>query len=210
MNIVLTEDNILWKQNTQIKSRSLLNTFSKCDNLDTLVNGIHLVFTFSPLTFSYGEVWEQLSNIIDIYYEAAGVKGKKVASHTLKMPNNEELETTFIAGYSFMVFSIAPNKSGEKYHCHCYIYGIHNYGGTWIEWKSKFDRNIRSLKCISSSGSPVYYEPVRDTVDTLIRQNKSSNYYTPLVQYVSERKDPSLMNYFHEKNNKNFIYHYFV
>jgi hypothetical protein len=208
MNKVLIEDT-LWKQNIQSKSKSLLNTFSKYDTLDTLVNGIHLVFTFSPLTFSYGEVWEQLSNIIDIYYEAAGVKSK-VTSHTPRMPNNGDLETTFIAGYSFMVFSIAPNQSGDKYHCHCYIYGIHNYGGTWVEWKNKFDRRIRSLKCISSSGSPIYYEPVKDPVDTLIRKNTSNNYYTPLVQYVSERRDPSLMNYFHSKNNKNFIYHYFV
>lgn len=208
MNKVLTRDT-LWKQDIQSKNRNVLNTFSKYDTLDTLVNGIHLVFTFSPLTFSYGEVWEQLSNIIHIYYESAGAKGK-TPKHTAQMPTNSDLETTFIAGYSFMVFSIAPNQNGEKYHCHCYIYGIHNYGGTWAEWKNKFDRSMRSLKCISSSGSPIYYEPVKDPIDTLIRRNESNNYYTPLVQYVSERKEPSLMNYFHSRNNKNFIYHYFI
>jgi hypothetical protein len=67
MNKVLTRDT-LWKQDIQSKNRNVLNTFSKYDTLDTLVNGIHLVFTFSPLTFSYGEVWEQLTNIIEIYY----------------------------------------------------------------------------------------------------------------------------------------------
>jgi hypothetical protein len=208
MNNILTEDT-LWKQNIQNKCNNVLNTFSKYDTLDTLVNGIHLVFTFSPLTFSYGEVWEQLSNIIDFYYEAAAVSGKATRT-TARMPSNTDLEDTFIGGYSFMVFSIAPNQSGEKYHCHCYIYGIHNYSGTWVEWKNKFDRKMRSLKCVSSSGSPIYYEPVKDPIDTLIRKNESNNYYTPLVKYVTERKEPSLMNYFHSRNNKNFIYHYLV
>jgi hypothetical protein len=32
---------------------------------------------------------------------------------------------------------------------------------------------------------------------------------TPSVDYINDRKEPSLMNYFSSKNNKNFIYHYF-
>ena len=208
MNKVLSVDT-QWKKDIQSKSNNALNTFSRYDTLDTLANGIHLVFTFSPKSFSYGEVWEQLQNIIGFYYQSCGVDRKETRT-TNRMPFNDELENSFIAGYSFMVFSIAPNLSGEKYHCHCYIYGIHNYGGTWNIWKDKFDRKMRSLKCISSSGSPIWYEPVKDPIDALIRKNHSNNYYAPLVQYVSERTEPSLMNYFHSKNNKNFIYHYFI
>jgi len=69
---------------------------------------------------------------------------------------------------------------------------------------------MRSLKCVSSSGSPIYYEPVKDPVDRCIRDNGSSFYYKPLIEYVSRRNYPSLMNYFDERNNKNFIYHYLV
>jgi hypothetical protein len=198
-----------WKIELQNSSYDVLNTFSKYSTLDTLVNGIHLVLTFSPKTFSYGEVWQELSNIIGFYYEACGVSCQKTKS-TNRMPDNDDLETTFIAGYSFMVFSIAPNKTGEKYHCHIYIYGIHNYDGTWDEWRKKFDRKMRSLKCVSSTGAPIYYEPVKDPVDRCIRDNTSNNYYKPLIEYVSKRHYPSLMNYFDEKNNKNFIYHYLV
>jgi len=197
-----------WKVELQKSSNNVLNTFSKYSTLDTLVNGIHLVITFSPKSFSYGEVWQELSNIIRFYYEACGVQCQ--TKHTGNMPHNDELETTFIAGYSFMVFSIAPNKTGEKYHCHIFIYGIHNYNGTWDEWKKKFDRKMRSLKCVSSSGAPIYYEPVKDPVDRCIRDNVSSDYYKPLIEYVSQRNYPSLINYFDEKNNKNFIYHYLV
>jgi len=207
MNDTITNDK-QWKVELQRSSCNVLNTSSKHSTLDTLVNGIHLVITFSPKSFGYGEVWQELSNIIRFYYESCGVHCQ--SAHTGKMPSNDDLEATFIAGYSFMVFSIAPNKTGEKYHCHIFIYGIHNYDGTWDGWKKKFDRKMRSLKCVSSSGAPIYYEPVKDPIDRCIRDNVSNNYYKPLIEYASNRNYPSLMNYFDEKNNKNFIYHYLV
>jgi hypothetical protein len=67
---------------------------------------------------------------------------------------------------------------------------------------------MRSLKCISSSGHPVYYEPAKDQVDTAMRGDYSNDYYQPLVDYITDRKEPSLMNYFSSKNNKNLAYHY--
>lgn len=208
MNNTITNDT-QWKIELQQSSNNVLNSFSKFNTLDTLVNGIHLVITFSPKSFSYGEVWQELSKIIGFYYQACGRQHCQT-THTTTIPTTDALETTFIAGYSFMVFSIAPNKSGEKYHCHIYIYGIQYYNGTWDEWRKKFDRSMRSLKCVSSSGSPIYYEPVKDPVDRCIRDNGSSFYYKPLIEYVSRRNYPSLMNYFDERNNKNFIYHYLV
>jgi hypothetical protein len=206
---ITTFDNKLWKQQLEDSSSNVLNTFSKYSKLDTLVNGIHMVITFSPKTFSYGEVWQELSTIVSFYYEACGVKCQTPKT-TGNLPDNSDLEGTFIASYSFIVFSIAPNKTGDKYHCHIYIYGIHNYKGTWDEWKKKFDRKLRSMKCISSTGTPIYYEPVKDKVDRCIRDNETSNYYQPLIEYVSKRNYPSLMNYFDERNNKNFIYHYLI
>lgn len=209
MNSILAEDN-RWKLDLQDKSIKNLNTFGKHNELDTLTNGIHIVITFSPKSFSYGDAWEQLTSIIKFYYEASGLDNLLTSNlcHVSEVPNNSDLEVTFIANYSLIVFSIAPNKSGEKYHLHTYIYGIHNYKGTWDQWKKKFDRKLRSLKCISSTGSPIYYEPVTDPVDRCMRDNTSRNYYEPLIEYISKRKYPSLMNYFADKNNKNFLYHY--
>lgn len=196
-----------WKTQLKAKSLNALNSFTKHPTLDSLVNGIHIVITFSPNNFTEGDVWEKLPSILQFYYEALG-QSKIQTCLGNRAPTSNILETSFIAGYSLMVFSIAPNKSDEKYHCHCFIYGIHNHKGTWSEFKKKFDRSMRSLKCISSSGHPIYYEPVKDKVDAAIRDNYSNEYYQPLVDYINDRKAPSLMNYFSSKNNKNFIYHY--
>lgn len=183
--------------------------FSKYDKLNEFSNGIHVVITFKPTTFSYGDIWEQLPNIISCYYSAIGVDTQELKTTSI-IPTNRQLENTFIAGYSFMVFSIAPNKSGNKYHCHIYLYGAHNHQGTWNHWKSKFDRGIRALSCVSSSGTPVFIEPVKDQVDRKIRDNTSNEYYQPLIEYIKTREHPSLMNYFDQRNNKNFIYHYLI
>jgi hypothetical protein len=196
-----------WKADVKAKSLNVLDAFTKYPTLDSLVNGVHIVITFAPKNFTEGDVWEQLPSIIRFYYEALGESKIKPCVAT-RRPTSTGLELSFIAGYSLMVFSIAPNKSDEKYHCHCFIYGIHNHQGTWSGWQKKFDRSMRTLKCISSTGHPVYYEPVKDQVDAEMRENYSNDYYQPLVDYINDRKEPSLMNYFSSKNNKNFVYHY--
>lgn len=183
------------------------NPFVSHEKLDSLVNGIHMVFTYSPRNFSFGDVWETIPQILDIYYESLEILNPQLAIRT-KLPTPYELDKTFKNKHSFIVFCIAPNKSGEKYHLHSYVYGLHFLKGSWSEFKNKFDRRIRTLRCISSSGSPVSYSPVKDQIDQRIRENSSSTYYQPLLEYISKRESPSLMNYFYEKNNKTFFYHY--
>jgi hypothetical protein len=74
-----------------------------------------------------------------------------------------------------------------------------------FKWINAIDRSLRSLKAICSNGVPIFYEPAKDGVDQLYRQNWD---YSALVNYITARSYPSLMNYFDQKNNKNFLYAY--
>jgi hypothetical protein len=62
-----------WKTQLKAKRLNVLDAFTKHPTLDSLVNGIHIVITFSPKNFTEGDVWEQLPSILEFYYEALGI-----------------------------------------------------------------------------------------------------------------------------------------
>jgi len=185
--------------------KSLLQSrFKKYTTTDKLVNGVHIVITFAPTEFSIGECYEKLPEITEIIYEASGSLRTK-PSITTAAPNTDAFEYAAIARHPIVVYCIGGNKHNDKVHLHMWIYGIHNMELDTFKWIDAIDRSLRSLKVICSTGVPIFYEPAKDGVDQLYRQNWN---YSALVNYITKRSHPSLMNYFDQKNNKNFLYAY--
>lgn len=178
--------------------------FQKYTTTDKLVNGVHIVITFAPTEFSIGECYERLPEITEIIYEASGSFRTK-PSITTAAPNTDAFEYAAIARHPIVVYCIGGNKHTDKVHLHMWIYGVHNMELDTFKWIDAIDRSLRSLKVICSTGVPIFYEPAKDGVDQLYRQNWN---YTALVNYITKRSHPSLMNYFDQKNNKNFLYAY--
>ena len=172
-----------------------------------LVNGLHVVITFKNKVFSYGDAYEVLPEIIREMYFAAKLDKPNIPIWT-HCPSSREIQLTMMQEHLLVVASIAPNATGEKVHIHLWIYGLQNINMLFDAWWKSFNRNMRKKHYISSSGNPIFIEPVKDGVDQMLRDHDDMHsYYEPLVKYM-KRQSNCLMGYFHTKNNPNFLYHY--
>ena len=182
--------------------------FSKYTNLMDLVNGVHIVITFSPKIFSYGDAYEVLPEIIRELYLSTSTDKPIVPIWTIA-PTAGQVQLTMMQNHLLVVASIAPNENPEKVHAHLWVYGLHNINLDSSKWRKAFDRNMRKKKYIASKGSPIFIEPVTDNIDQMIRDRDSDlyDYYEPVVQYI-KNKSSNLMGYFRQKNNPNLLFHY--
>jgi len=178
-------------------------------SLTDIVNGLHIVITFQPREFSFGEAYEVLPNIIQTFYKASGSSVKSI-DITQKIPDAADIRVCMFNRKLLVVSSIAPNSDGKKYHIHIFLYGIHQYNMDFNKWKKSVDRELRKLKTISSSGSPIKIDQVTDEIDYWIRRynNSLGDDYQPLVNYITSNKSENLMGYFRDRNNPKFVYHY--
>ena len=184
--------------------------FTGYENLSDLVNGLHLVITYRPKVFSYGDAYEALPKIVKNLYFAC-CKDKVTIPIWSKAPDAKHLQLTFMQGDLLVVASIAPHiTTPDKVHTHLWVYGLQDSKLSFHEWWDTFDRNMRKEKYISSSGNPIFVEPVKDQIDDLLRDsgNEMSSYYEPIVQYIKKKSSNNLMGYFRQKNNPHFLYHY--
>lgn len=174
-----------------------------------IVNGLHIVITFKPRDFSHGDAYEVLPEIIKIFYKASGSNIDSI-SLTQKIPDACSLKTCAFNRRFLVVSSIAPNNDNRKYHIHIFLYGVHQFNMDYSKWKKYVDRELRKLKSISSSGSPVRIDPVKDEIDYWIRRHDNclGDNYQPLVNYIRSNKSGNLMGYFKDRNNPKFTYHY--
>lgn len=178
-------------------------------NLMDLVNGLHIVITFKPRDFSYGDAYEVLPEIIKAFYNAAGSRVNTI-SLTQKTPNASDLKICAFNRRLLVVSSIAPNEDSRKYHIHIFLYGVHQFNMKFTKWKKYVDRELRKLKSISSTGSPVRIDIVNDEIDYWIRRydNCLGDEYQPLVNYIKSNKSGNLIGYFKDRNNPKFTYHF--
>ena len=184
--------------------------FTGIDHLSDLVNGVHMVITFKPKVFSWGDAYEALPKIIKNLYFAC-CKDKSTIALWTEPPTAKDLQLTFIQDDLLVVASIAPHvKTPDKVHCHLWVYGLHNTKLTFDQWWKTFNRNMRLEKYISSDGNPIFVEPVKDEIDNFLQDDGSemSSFYEPLVKYITKKSNTNLMGYFRQKNNPNFLYHY--
>lgn len=178
-------------------------------NLMDIVNGLHIVVTFKPRDFSYGDAYQVLPDIIRSFYKSAGSEVNLI-SLTQNTPDACDLKMCAFNRRFLVVSSIAPNSDYRKYHIHIFLYGVHQFNMDYNKWKKHVDRELRKLKSISSSGSPIRIDPVRDEIDYWIRQHNNclGDDYQPLVNYIKSNKSDNLMGYFKDRNNAKFTYHY--
>ena len=198
----------LYLQGTIILNNKMKTVFEK-KNLMDIANGLHITITFKPRDFSYGDVFEVLPEIARSFYKGVG-ENPKVINLTEKMPDPTDLKVTIFNRRLLMVYSIAPNEDRRKYHLHIFLYGIHQYNMDFVKWNKIIDRQLRQIKSISSNGSPYKIDTVKDEIDYWIRRYDGclGDDYQPIVNYISSNESGSLIGYFKERNNKNFIYHY--
>lgn len=182
--------------------------FTDINCLSDLVNGVHMVITFKPKVFSWGDAYEVLPKIIENLYFAC-CKNKSTIALWTEPPSAKDLQFTFIQDNLLVVASIAPHvKTPDKVHCHLWVYGLHNTKMKFKEWWNAFNWNMRLEKYISSGGSPIFVEPVTDEIDNFYQDNTTEmSSYEPLAKYISSKKR-NLLGYFRQKNNPCFLYHY--
>lgn len=186
-----------------------MQTRRSVQNLMDIVNGLHIVITFKPRDFSYGDAYEVLPDIIRSFYKSVGSKVDLI-SLTQNAPDACDLKISAFNRRLLIVSSIAPNSDFRKYHIHIFLYGVHQFNMDYSKWKKYVDREIRQLKSVSSSGSPIRIDPVRDEIDYWIRKHDNclGDDYQPLVNYITSNKSDNLIGYFKDRNNSKFTYHY--
>jgi hypothetical protein len=174
-----------------------------------IVNGLHIIITFKPRDFSYGDAYEVLPEIIKAFYKALGSTVNTI-SLTQKTPDASDLKICMFNRRLFALSSIAPNEDARKYHIHIFLYGVHQFNMEFTKWTKCVDRELRKLKSISSSGSPIRIDIVNDEIDCWIRKydNCLGDDYQPLIKYITSSKSGNLMGYFKDRNNPKFTYHY--
>lgn len=170
-----------------------------------LVNGIHITSTFNDKITSPGDIYKVLPGIIENLYDSLGHYKANSELITTQSPTVEDLQETEDEKGLLIVFCIAPNTKTIRWHLHSYVYGVHQYNVSTKDFLGSFDRAMRQSPLISSSGKPIYYTAVTDSVDANIRKEGS---LIPLYRYITEREHPSLIHYLHNKNSKDFLYHY--
>lgn len=179
------------------------------ENLMDLVNGLHIVITFKPRDFSYGDAYEVLPEIIKTFYKVSDSKVESI-SLTQKVPDASDLKVSSFNRRLLVVSSISPNEDGRKYHIHIFLYGVHQFNMNFTKWQKCLDRELRKIKSISSSGSPIRIDLVQDEIDYWIRKHDNclGDDFQPLVNYITSKQSGTLMGYFRDRNNPKFTYHY--
>lgn len=181
------------------------HSFYEAENTLDLINGIHLTFTFQNPDASPGDIHEVLPEVVDNFYDSLDSKVAYQPFITYQPPTLSDLENTQDNKGLLLVLVIAPNSKTIRHHLHVYAYFLHQYNTPLNKFHGTFDRKMRRCQLISSTGRPIYYTSVTDPVDARIRTEGS---LAPLQEYITARKPPSLIHYLHNKNNKDFAYHY--
>lgn len=169
-----------------------------------LVNGIHVTITFNDHIMSQADIYKKLPDIVNAFYGATGIQEPHYCISTDKPTINDLNNTEENKGLLF-VFAIHPNRNTSRCHLHCFCYFLHQHNVDFGSWKQDFERRIRALECVSSSGSPIYYTMVTDDLDSSIRK---SNSLEPLHDYIHKRTRPSLMHYFLHDKQGTLLYSY--
>ncbi len=177
--------------------------FYKCNSTLDLVNGLHLTITFADACVSPGDIYQIIPMIIKNLYSALG-SPVECPVITTAQPSVSDLVNAQGDKKLFLVMCIAPNSNTLKYHLHAFVYNLHNFSVDFKCFFKAFDRSCRKIPGISSRGWPVFYSAVTDPIDKQIRKDG----FEYLIDYIKKREYPSLMNYLHAKNSKDFLYHY--
>lgn len=175
-------------------------------NTTDLINGLFVTINTPNKSFDYCNAYELLPKIQKVFYDALGREAYSLKAKS-KAPCCDDLDTLFVMGDLFSVFSIGMNKTGEKVHIHLWIYNLHSHSLPYREFYKEVTKGLYKLKGISRRNEfGVKFKPCIDNIDAEIRRSNNSN--KVIIDYITNKDYDTLMNYFATKNDKNFIYFY--
>lgn len=176
------------------------------ESTNDLVNGLFVTINTTSNDFDYANAYELLPSIASVFYECVDSE-----PYTLKLmtalPNKDDVDFITIANKILFVYSIGLNRDREKTHIHLWIYNLHSFNYDYSDFCRQVNRKMKGLKGISRRNEfSVKLIPCTDPIDARIRQSNYNNQI--IVDYIKDRDYNTLMNYFSNKNSKDFICFY--
>lgn len=181
-------------------------TYESVKNTNDLVNGLFVTINSTSKNFDYADAYELLPKVQSAFYETLNTIPFNLTPKTTA-PNADDVSELMFFGNFLSVYSIGGNRNGEKCHIHLWIYNLHSYSMNYHDFTSELKKRLKKLSGISAKNEfGIRLIPVEDPIDNELRNNLDEPQV--IVDYVTKRNYGTLMNYFHSKNNKNFIYFY--
>ena len=154
-------------------------------NTTDLINGLFITINTTNKTFDYCDAYELLPDIQKVFYDELGLEAYSLKPKTLP-PRCEDLDTLFIMGNLFSVYSIGLNKTGDKVHIHLWIYNLHSINMSYKIFHKSITSGLRKLKGISRKNEfGIKIKPCIDNIDAVIRRSDNGN--QAVIDYVANK-----------------------